>query len=101
MEKGQYKDNEEKEKWRKVIAIDLISSDDSDTDEEEDVMVTRPLPWRSAHVTNFFHQLDAASLRDKTPQSRRQRKRRVEGSPSARPHPMIEGIPDWAFSDGV
>lgn len=79
--------------------MDFMSSDDSAADEEEEVFVTRPLPWRSERVGQFFKHLDDALLKDKSPQSKRQRKRRVLGLTSSRPAPMIDDIPDWVFTN--
>ena len=43
-----------KEKWRKILKSDLMSSEES-ASESDDVFV-KPIPWRSDVVTNFFGQ---------------------------------------------
>lgn len=76
---------QEKEKWAKVLIPDMMSSEDDNADEDEDVFVIRPLPWRSTAVDNFFKSLDAHSKGQKTKQSVRQMKSRILGDPSRRP----------------
>lgn len=49
-EVGSYKDDSEKEKWQLIIAMDFMSSDESCTEEGSDVLVSKPLSWRSACV---------------------------------------------------
>ena len=87
----------EKEKWAKVLIPEMISSEDDNDDEDEDVFVIRPLPWRSTAVDNFFKSLDAHSKGQKTKQAVRQMKSRVLGAPSSRPKPLDKTIPKWAF----
>ena len=82
-----------------VLTPEIISSDDDNEDEDEDVFVTRPLPWRSIAVDNFFRSLDAYSKGQKTKQAVRQMKSRVLGATSDRPKPL-KSIPKWAFTTG-
>lgn len=93
----------EKEKWKKVLVPEMISSEDDneDEDEESDVFVVRPLPWRSTAVDNFFKSLDAHSKGQKTKQAVRQMKSRVLGASSSRPKPLDKTIPRWAFTTGL
>ena len=72
-----------------------MSSDESADDDGKEVIKTHPLPWLSPHVNAFKRKLDDAIMRDKSAQSRRQRKERVTGSPSARTPP--EDFPSWVF----
>lgn len=53
---------------------DLVSSEESDVDEDEEVLKVCSLPWRSSKVTKMFQQLDMEAAKTKTPQSRRQRR---------------------------
>ena len=73
-----------------VIKPEVMSSAESGEDDGEEVIIVRPLPWLSAEVTAFKQQLDEEIKREKSPQARRQMKRRVIGSPSARPTPADE-----------
>ena len=42
-----------KEKWRKVLVADMMSSEESD-DADDGTIIVKPLPWRSEKVTDFF-----------------------------------------------
>lgn len=53
LELGSYKNNEEKESWKKVKTMDFISIDESEMDEGEEVLVSKPLPWQSKKSTDF------------------------------------------------
>ena len=61
-----------KDKWVKCLVSDLISSEESD--EENDSIVVKPLPWRAQKVTEFFKKLDVLIDEEKTSQAKRQRK---------------------------
>lgn len=91
-----FADARDREAWEKVMTLDMISSEDSGTDDGEEVLVVRPLPWRSARVSHMFQEVDRQNLKDKSPQSRRQMKRRVLGENSDRPQCTSE-LPQWAF----
>ena len=77
-------DENDKEKWKKVLQINFMSSEES---EDEDVIEVHPIPWRSERVTTFLHSLDDKARDKKSPQARRQMKTRREGAPSSRPQP--------------
>ena len=95
LEKMTFTDSEELEKWRLVVKAEFMSSDESATDEDDEVIVVKQLPWRSVHVGQMFRHLDDKGLKEKSPQARRQMKRRVKGHISNRPRP-IGDIPSWA-----
>lgn len=90
-----------KEKWKKVMESEFISSEESANDEEgDDIIIIKPLLWRADKVSRFFHQLDEKSLANKTPQARRQRKCRVISSdPSDRPQPEANKFPAWSLTE--
>ena len=96
-EKGIFHDQRQKE-WRKVISLDFMSSDESGCNEDNEVIISHPLPWLSPRVIHFKSKLDEAALKEKSPQSKRQMKTRVEGSPSTRPKPDDDTIPSWVFN---
>ena len=52
-----YSDSD-REKWKKVLVTQLMSSDESDSEENQPVFVVKELPWRSDKVTAFFEKLD-------------------------------------------
>ena len=85
-----------KEKWMKVFTSDLHSSEESDENDGE-IIIVKPLPWRSERVTEMFHRLDEKIDEGKSAQAKRQKRRRVMGvEPSARPQPP--GLPKWAVT---
>ena len=98
LEKMTFTDSEELEKWRLVVKAEFMSSDESATDEDDEVIVVKQLPWRSVHVGQMFRHLDDKGLKEKSPQARRQMKRRVKGHISNCPRP-IGDIPSWAVTD--
>ena len=79
------------------MKTDYMSSEESDVDGEEDILRVLDLPWRKPSVKRMFSTLDSESAKRKTPQSKRQMKRRVMGGVSTRPKPV--SIPKWAASD--
>ena len=89
----------EKEKWNKVMTAEMMSSEESNG--EDDVVIVKPLTWRSGRVTRFFKELDQAGIDSKTSQAKRQRKERVMGSvESMRPMPSAS-LPSWAFTSSA
>lgn len=67
--------DKEQEKWMKVLTPNFQSSEESDDDDDE----VKTLPWRSDRVSAKFKELDEKNEAKKTPQARRQRRRRVVG----------------------
>lgn len=87
-----------KEKWKKVLQSDLMSSEESSS-ESDDVFV-KPLPWRAEIVNKFFTELDAKVMEKKTSQASRQRKpRKLSVSASIRSIP--HGVPKWAIKQAM
>lgn len=86
---------ESKQKWLTVMVNDLMSSEESGAD---DTVIIRPLPWRSEYVNKMFENTDKYSKLRKSPQASRQTKKRIVGSPSARPCPSKSDVPTWALS---
>lgn len=99
LEKMSFKAPEQLENWRRVLKFEFMSSEESATDEDDEVIVIRSLPWRSVHVDRLFERLDHKAREQKSPQARRQMKRRVTGDPSNRPRPIGDS-PTWAVNDG-
>ena len=97
VERGTFDSPQQKEEWKEAMKVEMISSDESDVDNGDEVIVTKPLPWRSANVSQFFSKLDEECRHNKSPHARRQMKPRKCGLPSSRPKP--QGFPDWVFSN--
>ena len=87
--------DQKKKKWLGVIKNELMSSEESCSD--EDTICVRPLPWRSPTVNSMFKTVDRYTAAKKTPQARRQMKKRVNGEPSKRPPPAQGTISSWAL----
>ena len=85
VEKAQFRIDEEKGKWNKVLSLDFMSSEESGYEEEEEVLIHHLIPWISSTVKSFKRKL--ASLNGKSPQSKRQKKPRVDGPMSTRSKP--------------
>ena len=85
----------EKEKWNKVLVVDMISSEESNSD-DDDLITTKPLPWRSPRVGTFFRQLDEKAYDTKSRQAKRQRKKRVLGHVDSE-RSMPSGFPEWTL----
>ena len=84
-------------KWKKVLVTELISSDESETEDGKAVLIVKELPWRSDKVTNFFEKLDRAHNARKSEQASRQTKPRIrQGKTSTRLPPSR--FPTWAVS---
>ena len=80
LSKMKFADAKDREKWEKVMTIEFISSEDSGSDNDDEVLIVRPLPWRSARVDHMFiNNLDKQSIDNKSPLAKRQMMRRVLG----------------------
>lgn len=61
--------------WKKVVVKEFISSEESGEEDLENgwkqqVLLVKPLPWRSAKVSRFFSQLDHKAQKNKSKQSK-------------------------------
>ena len=70
---------------------DFMSSEESD----DDNLIVHSLPWRTDYVGQMIERIDKYCDKKKSPQSRRQMKSRLSGSPSSRPTPSSDA-PNWA-----
>ena len=48
--------DKDKEKWMKVMTTEMMSSEESDN-EDADIIIFKPLPWRSRRVTKLHVQM--------------------------------------------
>lgn len=93
--------NEDKEKWLKVLVPDMMSSEESDEDDNGDVNLLNILPWRAGVVQDFFYDLDQDYYAGKSAQAKRQTKRRLlSDTVSSRPPPAADQFPSWATAAG-
>ena len=75
-----------------------MSSEESDTMEDNEILIHRPIAWLSFTVKNFKTQLDKEISKKKSPQAKRERKETVSEAPSTRPLPTKpENFPTCIF----
>ena len=63
-----------KEKRLKMFTPEMISSEDSDS-EHEDIIIVKPLSWCSSKVTQMFRDLDSKVEESKTVQAKGQKRK--------------------------
>ena len=97
MKKVKFKSNTDKEKWEKVLTSEMMSSEVSTSEKGEEILKVNKPSWRKTVVENMFEKLDRASYNNKSPQAKRQMKRRVLGEVSNRSR--IEGAPKWVVNN--
>lgn len=99
LKKASFTDNNEKKQWEDILTVQIMSSDDSDVDDEgKEILVRKPLPWLSDSVQHLKQLLDPEILKQKTPQSLRQMKKRVEENVSTRGLPADSSkYPTWVL----
>ena len=93
---------EVKMKWKPCIVLELISSKESEWEEDNDgtaykVFYTRPLPWRAKKVDDVFNALDRKAKKDASQKSHMMTFSRQEGLVSNRAKPEGLGLPNWVF----
>ena len=78
-----------------------MSSEDSGEDQGSEVLIVRPIPWRSTYCATMFEKIDKFTTNLKSPMSRRQAKKKLIGSQSTRPltEATMREAPEWAIQD--
>ena len=66
-----FSDEVQRRKWVDILKADFMSSEESDVDNGDEVLVVRSLPWHSSQVNQLLQQLDVKSLLEKKPLARR------------------------------
>ena len=84
----------DKDKWKKIFVPDIVSSEESDSGNEDNIVV-KSLAWRSERVNKMFHLLDEEIEKGKTTQARRQKRQRVIGTEASTRQAPTD-FPDWA-----
>ena len=89
----------DKRKWQAVLNSEFMSSDESNSESENGVIVKKDLPWRSERVSTMFSKLDGVIDDGKSTFAKRQTRQRVISSieQSSRSHPSGK-FPSWAFT---
>ena len=78
---------EEKKRVKDALSIDLMSSEEAVSSDDETVYKVRPLTWRSAECSSIIQELDRKMEQTQSKRPRRQQIKRVKGEPSSRPLP--------------
>ena len=77
------------------MTIDFMSSDESCYEGDEEVLVSKPLPWESGKVTHFKQVHDDAALQEKSPLAKRQMKLRRRGCTPLGLDPAVNTLPGY------
>ena len=94
--------NENKDKWKEILTIDFMSSEESGVEENSDgserhVLNVSDLHWRAENVTSFLHRLDDKRAKKKSKKSEMQTRPRVNTGISDRCKPQTFPDNHWAF----
>ena len=81
--------------WMSILKLETMSTDESDVEDGEEVLVVHPLPWLSETICDLKRALDQQIRMSKTPQAKRQMKKRLTGNDSTRSVP--KELPSWAL----
>lgn len=95
-----FTDERQREKWLLAMRMDIMSSEESEIEGDDDVIIIKPLPWRSNAVNEMIQRLDARIRENRSSQARRQAKTRDYSSlPSSRGKPILGDLPKWLFKE--
>ena len=94
--------DEKKQKWKDVLTIDFMSSEESAVEENSDgsqrhVLYVSDLRWRAECVTSFFHRLDEKGSKRKSKKSEMQTRPRINKGVSDSGKPEAFPGNHWAF----
>ena len=81
------------ERWKPAFHVDMMSSEDSATKGDEEVIMVKTLPWRSDQVNQMMKRLDDKIHSEKSAQA----KHRVASlsASSSRSKPASGNFPAW------
>ena len=85
----------QKEQFEPCLVLELMSSEESDSDEDNASFTVHPLPWRHEKVGRILVSLDKKADKNQSKRSKLMSFPRVQGLPSDRPKPV--NVPDWVF----
>ena len=58
----------QKTRWLKVMRSELMSSEESDVDDNGDkILIVKPLPWTSSECNRMFTKIDGYNIAGKSP----------------------------------
>ena len=64
----------DQQKWSRILTTDFMSSEESGSEDGEEINVVMELPWRSSLVDEFFQSLDSQLMSEKSAKAKRQTK---------------------------
>ena len=79
MQKVKFSDESHRERWLEALKIDTMSSEESDKENDEDILVVRPLSWRSTEYEKLLKIIDKNQEKCRSSQAKRQLLKRVRG----------------------
>ena len=85
--KMKFTDERQRGRWLSAMQRDIMSSEDSEVEAWDEIVVVKKLPWRNDQVSTLMKQVDAKLKIDCTPQATRQAKRRIYRGASTRSWP--------------
>ena len=86
-----------RKKWKEVLQLDNMSSEDTG---EENELIVRPLPWLSDRVNKFKDYLDKEGEKSLNSQSKRQKKKKTIGISSSRQRPnATDSSSTWMYQN--
>ena len=85
----------DQQKWSRILTTDFMSSEESGSEDGEEINIVMELPWRSSLVDEFFQSLDSQLMSEKSAKAKQQTKGRVKGQNQLRPAPG--NAPGWAL----
>ena len=83
--------------WLSIFNPKTLSSEESDIEDNEEVLIVHPIPWLTEAVVNLKAIIDRQITAKKTPQARRPTKKRLIRRDSTR-SPQKE-LPTWALKN--
>ena len=86
---------DDEQKWIKILVPAMMSSEESE--DEENIIYVKDLPWRASIVKEFFSDLDKQFEATKSAQARRQTKSRISSACVSQRQPPL-GMPSWALN---
>ena len=93
LNKMDFNDKTHHERWFEALQVDTMSSEESDKENDEDILVVRPLSWRSSEFEKLLNIIDKEREVKKSSQAKRQLMKRVNGPFLARNQP--DSVPKW------
>lgn len=93
-----FTEEQQRDRWKPGLTMETMSSEDSATEGDDEVILVRPLPWRSDQLSELMKMLDEKTCSGKSALAKRQAKRRVSSmEPSSRARPASGSYPGWVF----